>query len=225
MHVTARGFDQAEAKAAADAHKLKVEQVGDALVGDARQSAAHADCPGTAASSQMVDRAEGAPAPALSAIEPHAGRLMISELAGAEVMGSRGETRVTGSHRAASPSTHSGGALEIDDVPSLKLNAAKQPRHRSSASTGPIAVEAIGGELDSADIVGPLEVEARNTELAHRRRQGAQAAAPHQRHRRRDPRRRACAPRRASTAATSRSTSRWRAPAPVTIYNPAKTSA
>ena len=32
MHVTARGFDQAEAKAAADAHKLKVEQVGDALV-------------------------------------------------------------------------------------------------------------------------------------------------------------------------------------------------
>src|SRR5438445_614133 len=32
IHVTARGFDQAEARAAASAPKLKIEPVGDALV-------------------------------------------------------------------------------------------------------------------------------------------------------------------------------------------------
>ena len=161
MHATARGFDQAEAKAVANATKLKVEQVGDALVVSLDNTAART-LPRNNYIAQMTIVLK-VPRRLTLRVEPHFGRLIASKLAGAEIMGSRGETRLLGfTGRVAL--THSGGALEIEDVPSLKLNA-RNSRGTVKHVNGPMTVDAIGGELTISDIVGPLEIEARNTDV------------------------------------------------------------
>ena len=68
-------------------------------------------------------------------MEPHSGRLVVSQLAAAEIMGSRGETRLTGiAGRVVL--THSGGALEIADVAVAQAQRAEQPRHREAGQAG-----------------------------------------------------------------------------------------
>lgn len=161
MHLTARGFDQAEATAAASAHKLKVDRVGDALVMFLDSTAARG-LPRNTGISQMSVVLK-VPKRLTLRIEPHFGRLILSRLAGAEIMGSRGDTRITGfTGRVAV--THSGGTLEIDDLPSLKLNA-RNSRGTIKRVAGAIAVDSIGGEVAISDVAGPLEIEARNTDL------------------------------------------------------------
>jgi len=161
FNVTGRGFDQAEAKIAAEALKLKVERVGDALVVSLDNSAARS-LPRNTNISQLVILLK-VPRRLALRVEPHAGRLIVSHVAGAEIMGSRGETRVAGmSGRLVL--THTGGPLELEDLPSLKLNS-RNSRGSIKQVKGPITVETNGGELDLSEIVGPLEIEARNTEL------------------------------------------------------------
>jgi hypothetical protein len=161
MHATARGFDEAEAKAAANATTLKVERVGDALVVSVDNSAARS-LPRNSGISQMVIVLK-VPRRLALRVEPHIGRLVVNKLAGAEIMGSRGETRLVGfTGRVAL--THSGGPLEIEDVQSLKLNA-RNSRGTVKNIAGAVTVDAIGGDLTIRDIVGPLEIEARNTDV------------------------------------------------------------
>ncbi len=161
MHATARGFDQAEAKAAANATTLKVERVGDALVVSLDNSAARS-LPRNSGISQMMIVLK-VPRRLALRVEPHVGRLVASQLAGAEVMGSRGETRLVGfAGRVAL--TQSGGPLEVEDVSSLKLNA-RNSRGTVKNVAGAVTVDAIGGDLTIRDIVGPLEIEARNTDV------------------------------------------------------------
>jgi hypothetical protein len=160
MQVTARGFNQAEAKAAADAAKVSIEAAGDALaittVWPMRQN------------NQSGFISEGTITVSLPRrlqlrLEPHSGRLTISDVAGVEVLGQRGETRISkiAGHVALN---HTGGRLEIESIPSLKLTA-----RNSNASVrgiaGTVSMETIGAELQMEDIAGPLEIEARNTEL------------------------------------------------------------
>ena len=161
FHVTARGFDQAEAKAAADGTKLKVEQVGDALVVSLDNSAARS-LPRNSNIGQMVILLK-VPRRLTVRVEPHAGRLVMSKIAAAEIMGSRGETRLTGL-TGRLVLTHSSGELQIDDVPSLKLNA-RNSRGTVKHVSGAMTLEATGGELAISEIAGPLEIEARNTEI------------------------------------------------------------
>jgi len=161
MHVTARGYDQAEAKAAADATKLKVEPVGDALVVTLDSTAARG-LPRNTGISQMAIVLK-VPKRLTLRIEPHSGRMILSQLGGAEIMGSRGETRVTGfAGRVAL--THSGGTLEIDELTSLKLNA-RNSRATIKRVNGQAAIDSIGGEIAISNVQGPLEIEARNTDL------------------------------------------------------------
>ena len=161
FHATARGFDQAEAKAAADASRLKVERVGEALVVSLDNTAARS-LPRNGGGGQMVILLK-VPRRLALRIEPHSGRLIASNLATAEIMGSRGDTRMkTFAGRVVL--THSGGALEIDDVPTLKLNA-RNSRGTVRQITGAMAVDTIGGDLTFSNIIGPLEIESRNTDL------------------------------------------------------------
>src|SRR5829696_2269016 len=83
MEVTARGFDQAEAKAAAEAAKVTIEQAGDALVvstswtlRDNRQQGFVNDATITIAIPRRL----------LVRLEPHSGRLTIGDVAGVEVI-------------------------------------------------------------------------------------------------------------------------------------------
>jgi hypothetical protein len=161
FHVTARGFDQPEAKAAAEATKLKLEQVGDALVVSLDNSAARS-MPRNSNIAQMVILLK-VPRRLALRMEPHAGRLIVSRIAAAEIMGSRGDTNVIGL-AGRLVLTHSGGPLEIDDVPALKLNA-RNSRGSVKQVKGPMTLDAIGGELTISEIAGPLEVEARNTDM------------------------------------------------------------
>lgn len=161
MQVTARGFDQAEAKAAANGGQIKIEQAGDALAvttswpvrDNNRQPGFISDATITVSLPKRL----------LVRVEPHTGRLTISDVAGVEVMGSRGETQVLRSagHVALG---HTGGRLEIEGAPSVKLNA-RNSNGKIRGIAGTLTVEATGADLQLEDIGGPLEVEARNTEL------------------------------------------------------------
>jgi len=113
FHVTARGFDQSEAKAAANGTKLKVEEVGDALVVSLDNTGTRS-LPRNTNVGQMVILLK-VPRRLAVRIEPHNGRLVVSKIVAAEIMGSRGETRVVGVLNRL-VLTHSGGPLEIDDV-------------------------------------------------------------------------------------------------------------
>jgi hypothetical protein len=161
MQVSARGYNEAEAIAAASAVKLKMERVGDAMVVSLDMTAAKA-APRNSGTSQMVIALK-VPRRLTLRVEPHAGKLILTNLAGVEVMGSRGETRIKGlAGRVVL--THSGGALEIEDAGSLKLNA-RNSRGTIKRVAGTIVLDSVGGELALAGIVGPLEIEARNTEI------------------------------------------------------------
>jgi Putative adhesin len=161
LHTTARGYDQAEAKASADATKLKIERVGDAMVVSLDSSAGR-NLPRNNSVAQMVILLK-VPRRLAMRMEPHSGRLIVSQLASGEIIGSRGETRITGI-----PGrlvlTHSGGSLELEDLGSLKLNA-RNSRGTVKKVGGALAVDSTGGDLAMTDITGPLEIEGRNTDL------------------------------------------------------------
>ena len=161
MKLTGRGYTQEEAKAAAERAELKLEQAGDAIavtIGwagrrDSRQPGFVVDGTITIALPRRL----------LARLEPHSGRLIVTDVAGLEVLGQRGETRVAniGGHVILG---HTGGKLEVEAVPSLKLTA------RNSNGTlrrvgGTLALDATGGRLQLEEIVGPLEIESRNVEL------------------------------------------------------------
>jgi hypothetical protein len=161
MLVSARGYNEAEAIAAASAVKLKMERVGDAMVVSLDTTAARAQ-PRNSGTSQMVIGLK-VPRRLTLRVEPHSGRLILTNLAGVEVMGSRGETRIKGlTGRVVL--THSGGALEIEDAASVKLNA-RNSRGTIKRVAGTLVLDSVGGELALAGVVGPLEIEARNTEI------------------------------------------------------------
>jgi hypothetical protein len=161
MHATARGYDQFEAKAVATATTLKIERIGDALVVSVDNSTAR-NLPRNNGISQLVIVLKVPRGLALR-MEPHSGRLVASQLAAAEIMGSRGETRLSGiAGRVVL--THSSGALELADLASLKLNA-RNSRGSVKQVKGPMTVDATGAELTFTEIVGPLEIEARNSDL------------------------------------------------------------
>jgi hypothetical protein len=161
MQVTARGFTQAEAKTAADGAKISIESAGDAI-------AVGTDWP-MRRNNESGFISEGTITVSLPArlqvrVEPHAGRLRISDVAGIEVLGQRGETQITKSsgHVALN---HSSGRLEIESIPSLKLTA-RNSDAKIRGISGALVLEIIGGELQLEEIGGPLEiVEARNSEV------------------------------------------------------------
>jgi len=162
LHVVARGYDPAEAKAAAAAVRLKLDRVGEAIVVNLDRDAL------TKTTTRHV------PPPQLTAtikvprrlavrMEPHIGRFVASQLASADIMGARGETRLTGiaGHLQL---THVGGPLDIDGAGSLKLSA-RNSRGTIRRTAGALALDTTGGELALRDITGPLEIESRNTDL------------------------------------------------------------
>lgn len=160
MRTTARGFDQAEARALADAQKIQLEQAGDALVVSGtwpdRRGGSHGYVYQTAITIDMPRRLA-------VRIEPHLGKLTVSDVASFEGMGSRGETRL---QRIAGHVLlgHTGGTLEIDGCASLKLTA-RNGRGEIKHVNGAVTIEVTGGELKLSDIAGPLEIESRNGDL------------------------------------------------------------
>ena len=160
MQVTARGFNQAEAKAAADGAKITIEPAGDAISIGTVWPMRHNNESGYINEGTIT---VSLPKRLQVRLEPHSGRLSITGVAGAEVMGQRGETRIAqiAGHVLL---THTGGRLDIESAPSLKLNA-RNSNAKLRGIGGALSLEATGAEMELEDIAGPIEIEARNTEL------------------------------------------------------------
>jgi len=161
LHAVGRGYDDAEAKAMAATATLRVERNGDAVVVSMEQA-----MPRSMPRNSRLDQLTivlKVPRRLALRVEPHVGRLVVSDLASAEIMGSRGETRlqnIAGHLQLA----HSGGKLEIDGVASVKLSS-RNSNGTIARVTGMATLDLTGGELRLENVVGPLDVEARNTEL------------------------------------------------------------
>jgi hypothetical protein len=160
MQVSARGFNQEEAKAAADGAKIAIEPAGDAVSITTNWAMRQNNQSGFVTEATVTVLL---PRRLLVRLEPHTGRLNISDVAGIEVMGSRGETHIAKSagHVVLN---HTGGRLEIESIPSLKLTA-RSSNAKIRGIAGAASMETIGAEMELAEIAGPLEIEARNTEL------------------------------------------------------------
>jgi hypothetical protein len=161
LHAVGRGYDEAEAKTAAATGHLRVERAGDGLVVSFDQALTR-DLPRNARLEQLTIVMKVPKRLALR-VEPRFGRFTAANLASADIMGSRGETRIrnTAGHLMLS---HSSGKLEIDGAGSLKLTARNSAGSIANVS-GTATLDLNGGELHLENIVGPLDVESRNTEL------------------------------------------------------------
>jgi hypothetical protein len=158
LRAVGRGYDQAEAKVAAAAARLRLERTGEAIVISA-DTAARQSLPKQARIDQMTIVVR-VPRRLSLRIEPHVGRLLATSVASVEIMGSRGETRlgrIAGSVQLA----HAGGRLEIENVASLKLTA-RSSRGSVKNVAGACTLDATGGELELGGIAGPLDAELRN---------------------------------------------------------------
>jgi len=161
LHVTARGYDQAEAGAAAKAPKVRLETSVEAVtVSLDLTSAPPIQGPQPP---PMLSLTLLVPKRLTLRAEPHIGRFIVANVAGAEIMSSRGETRV--SHLTKDLRlTHAGGALDISDVSALKLTA-RSSRGTVKEVAGPVSIDAVSGALALAGLTGPVEIEGRNTDF------------------------------------------------------------
>lgn len=160
MHVTSRGFDAAEAKTAAEAAKIQLERAGDAVVVGAVWPAR---TNGRAGFINQGSFTISVPKRMQVRIEPHSGLLDISHVAGGEIMGSRGETRI--SHVAGHLSlVHSGGKLALEALTTLKFTG-RNSNGTVKSVAGAASLDVNNGELRLENITGPLDVESRNAEF------------------------------------------------------------
>jgi len=161
LHVTARGYDQAEAGAAAKAPKVRLETSVEAVtVSLDLTSAPPIQGPQPP---PMLSLTLLVPKRLTLRAEPHISRFIVANVAGAEIMSSRGETRV--SHLTKDLRlTHAGGALDISDVSALKLTA-RSSRGTVKEVAGPVSIDAVSGALALAGLTGPVEIEGRNTDF------------------------------------------------------------
>jgi hypothetical protein len=161
IHVTARGFDQAEAKSNADSVKVRIETTADAIV--VSQDLAASVTIGRRSPPPQFSVSVHVPRRLSMRMEAHFGRLVVTNLAAAEIMGARGETRIT-DIAGRLDITHAGGSIDIASAGALKLSA-RNSRGTVKKIGGAVALDATGGDLTLSAITGPLELDCRNTDL------------------------------------------------------------
>ena len=161
IHVTARGFDQAEAKSNAESVKVRIENTADAIV--VSQDLAASVTIGRRTPPPQFSVTVHVPQRLSLRMEAHFGHLVVTNLAGAEIMGARGETRIA-DIAGRLEITHAGGSIDIASAGELKLSA-RNSRGTVKNIRGPVALDATGGDLTLSAIAGPLELDCRNTDL------------------------------------------------------------
>jgi hypothetical protein len=161
MHVVARGYTQAEAKGAADMAKIKLERVSDAVAITAAWPMRTSQNPGFINQGTFT---VSLPKRLQVRIEPHSGALELRDVAGGEIMGSRGATRISNvtGHLAL---VHTGGKLELENLASLKFTGRNSVGSIRKVS-GVTSLDLTNGELKFDDVTGPVDVEARNVEFS-----------------------------------------------------------
>ena len=160
--ITGRGYDQAEAKAVADTAKLKIERSSDAIsMTSAANPAGRRN--GPRAFISQASYTIIIPKRLAVRLEPHSGQLTIRDIAAAEIMGSRGPTTLSNIEGPITL-TQTGSRLEIDGAGSLKLTS-RNTNGLIKHVSGTVTMDVTGAETRVEDLVGPLDIEARNAEL------------------------------------------------------------
>src|SRR5438105_1892453 len=154
LQVTSSGFDEAEAKRWAEATVLKIDRAGPAIVvglkypQEARQTAKLT----IKLPSRMRVR-----------MEPSGNRLEIANVAAFEAANTSGTATIKNIAGAVTIN-HRGGQLTIDRAGSLRLTT-RGTDAKIQHITGTVTVQTIGGDLAVSDITGPVEIEARDTNV------------------------------------------------------------
>jgi hypothetical protein len=159
MRSVARGFTQAEAKAAADAAMVKAETTGDAIA----LTGAWEDHRGPAGYVTQAAITITLPRRLALRLQPHTGLLSVTNVTSIDVVSSRGETHVTGTVGDVQLG-HVGGTLEVSGGASLKLTA-RNSRGEISKLTGTVRIEATGSRLKLSDLRGRVDLESHNSDL------------------------------------------------------------
>ena len=160
MKVEARGHSPAEAKSAADAAKIKLERASDAVAITSVWPAR------TGQNSGFINTGTftiSIPKRLQVRIEPHSGLLEMRDVAGGEIMGSRGTTRISNVAGHLSL-VHTGGKLELENLASLKLSG-RNSNGSVKRVSGVTSLDLTNGELRFDEVIGPVDVEARNVEF------------------------------------------------------------
>jgi hypothetical protein len=154
FRVTSTGFDETEARKLATESQLKVETAGSTIN-------VRANYP--EAGSQRGYLTLKVPAGLRVRVEPGTNRLTISDVAGAELMGARGETtikRITGRVAA----TQRGGRIAVEDAGSLKFSGRGSDAVVTRV-TGESTFELQAGELTGRELRGAVNVDGRSAEV------------------------------------------------------------
>jgi hypothetical protein len=154
LRVTSSGFDEAEAKRWAEATVLKIDRAGPALVVELKYPRE---------ARQTAKLAIKLPSRMRVRIEPPGGRLEVSNVASLEAVNTVGVATIKNIAGAVTIS-HRGGELTIDRAASLRLTT-RGTDTKIHHITGTITAQTIGGELSISDMTGPLEIEARDTDV------------------------------------------------------------
>jgi hypothetical protein len=156
---TARGYDQSEAKAAAEAAKLTLQTDGGTVVLNGNWN----DRRGPDGFVTQLTATVSVPRRLKVTMLPHVGLLTVTGVAMFDGVSSRGETHVidtTGDVQL----SHNGGTLEVRGGGGLKLTT-RNSRAEISGITGPARLDLTGGRVNLSELSGAVEIESRNTDV------------------------------------------------------------
>jgi hypothetical protein len=161
-NITGRGYDKTEAMSVAEAAKLKIESTSDAIAMTAAPNVAGRRN-GPRAFVSEASYTINVPKRLAVRLEPHNGKLTIRDVAAAEIMGSRGPTTLSNIDGPIVLS-QTGSHLEIDGAGSLKLTS-RNANGVVKRVSGTVTMDATGAEMRVENLIGPLDIEARNAEI------------------------------------------------------------
>ncbi len=159
IKATAHGYTPSETKAAADAATVNAEAKADTMT----LNGAWDDRRGPAGFVTQVTVTLTIPRRLKVNLLPHIGLLTVKNVASLDAASSRGETHVLDTAGDVKL-THFNGTLEVIGGTSLKLST-RNSRGEISRVTGLVSLDGSQSRLKISDIAGPLDVEARNTDL------------------------------------------------------------
>jgi hypothetical protein len=154
LTVTSTGYDEAEAKQHAEAAKLTIDRAGSAIAVKLKYPPE---------GRQRARLGIKVPARLRVRIERSDGRLEVAHVAALEASTSGAGAAI---RDVAGPVTvnQRGGPVSIDGAGSLRLTA-RGGNVKVQNITGLVTVQSFSGELSLAGVVGPVEIDARNTNL------------------------------------------------------------
>lgn len=154
LQVRSTGYDDAEAKRLAGETRLKLDRAGSTIAA----SIEYPD-PGQQRASLVLR----IPSSMRVRLDQNTGRLVIANVAEAELTNARGETEIR-NVAGRVIATHRGGNLVLTNIGSLRLTAVNSDV-RLTQVTREATLNLRGGELKAADMAGPIDLESNNTDV------------------------------------------------------------